>query len=126
MQERTKLMARKHVVTALERDLKEVLGLAPHTAKDLALKMKRAQGEGDPKAVDRVLDEANKALDGFGVEAIEMGWHGHYYLSIALLYVNLGDTYQNTVLYDTEEGRFEVGSWGNWVEMHEGLGPEIY
>jgi hypothetical protein len=33
-----------------------------------------------------------------------------------LSYVNMGDTYDTTLLYDHKTGRFSVGSWGDIVE----------
>ena len=34
-------------------------------------------------------------------------------------YVNMGDTYVATILYDIEKGEFFVTSWGDWVEEYE-------
>jgi len=56
----------------------------------------------------------DELLGGFGVEVV--GDVNNYPPRIDLEYVNMGDTYTGTVLYD---GRWEVGSWGDWVERNE-------
>lgn len=52
-------------------------------------------------------------LDGHGVEGISN--HG----KTLALYVNMGDTYDATVIADLDEGKVIIGSWGNWVERYE-------
>jgi hypothetical protein len=76
--------------------------------------------EGLPSS-DDVLEEANRLLKGFGVEATqcESCQVDKYYYGIVLLYVNMGETYETTFMYDTEKGRFLIGSWGDWFERHE-------
>jgi hypothetical protein len=60
----------------------------------------------------------NELLDGFGVEAIRSeGEHvDNYHFDIVATYVNMGDTYNTTVVYDTIDKRFMVTSWGDFVE----------
>lgn len=71
--------------------------------------------------VDRVLGSANKILGGYGVESVqhEALWCGAYYGRIGLLYVNMGDTYNVTLCYDTDKETLFVGSWGGWVESNK-------
>jgi len=71
--------------------------------------------------IDALLDCANIMLNGFGVEALSTdgGWFGHYYQNIAALYVNRGDTYDTTFIYDVEKDRFLVSDWGTCVEVWE-------
>lgn len=66
--------------------------------------------------VDTVLALANTLLEGFGVEKIDGPHVDHYYMNINILYVNLGDTYTPTVLYDTLLNRFFICSWGDYIE----------
>lgn len=67
------------------------------------------------------LEECNATLEGFGVEYIAsedddvFGSHGAYY-------VNLGDAYTPTILYDCARGSFQVTSYGDWVETQERAG----
>lgn len=79
-------------------------------------------GEEDLPTSDDVLEYANKYLKGYGVEAVECPecQVDRYYYGIVLLYVNMGDTYSTTLLYDTEKERFLIGDWGDWFERHEG------
>lgn len=71
--------------------------------------------------VDKVLDQCNFLLDGYGVEAIR----GHvqvdrHYFDIHLLYVNMGYTYAPTIIYDTLKERWYCCSWGDIVENDRG------
>ena len=71
--------------------------------------------------IDAALELMNKFLGASGVEAIRgSGAHvDRYYYDIVALYVNTGDTYSMTLLYDTDKDKFEVTSWGGWVEAME-------
>jgi hypothetical protein len=70
----------------------------------------------DPGTVDAALDTCNALLKCYGVEAIrDNQWDG-YYCDIGLLYVNMGDTYAATVVYDTRRDAFYITSWGDIVE----------
>jgi hypothetical protein len=70
---------------------------------------------------DEVLVRANEILRGFGVESArcEGCQVNRYYYDAVLLYVNMGDTYSTTLLYDTDRQKFSIGSWGDWIEQHE-------
>jgi len=93
----------------------KALGMTAAQARSIDSAITKA---GTPSAVDRVLDAANAALGGYGVEAIEGEWHDRYYQNIVALYVNMGDTYNTTILFDAVKGRFHVTSWGDWVERY--------
>lgn len=72
------------------------------------------------KNVDEVLDLTNKLLPGHGVEAIRGNYQvDRYYYDIVALYVNMGDPYIPTLLYDTDRGKFYVTGYGDWVEKNE-------
>jgi hypothetical protein len=71
--------------------------------------------------VDSALNLANEYLEGYGVEPItsEVGcWAGKFYGNILGLYVNMGDTYKKTILYDTRKGDFLITSMGEFVERN--------
>ena len=74
-----------------------------------------------PGRADVMLEIANLILNGHGVEAIrvEGTYVDSHYLDIVALYVNMGDTYDATVLYDTREEKFLVTSWGDFCEAME-------
>jgi len=103
---------------ATAKNLQEWLRLDPDVARALAREMKTAAGDTD--AVDRALDNANVAMHAHGIESIEGDYQvDNYYYNIVALYVNTGDAYNGTVLYETENERFLVTTWGDWVERNE-------
>ena len=69
-----------------------------------AQKLKDMMNDGEP----RILQAADGMMDGHGVERIP-GRPG-------LMYVNMGDTYDTTLIYDYKTDRFVVSSWGDIVE----------
>jgi hypothetical protein len=50
----------------------------------------------------------NEVLDGYGV---------HYCEEYDFEYVNIGDTYDCTVVYDRELKEFKITSWGDYIEI---------
>lgn len=62
----------------------------------------------------------NELLSGYGVEPIqhESIYINSYYMNIAACYINMGDTYINTVLLDHETGKFIICSWGDYYEKY--------
>lgn len=110
----------------------EAFGITEDEAKELARMMRKAVDSGDvqksaypyevgPLTTDDVLERANEILHGHGVESIdcENCQVSRYYYGIVLLYLNKGDTYDTTLLYDTDKEEFAIGSWGSWLEDHE-------
>lgn len=63
------------------------------------------------------LDYANELLGGNGIEYIESQQDTMRHRE-GLSYVNMGDTYDTTLIYDHKTGRFYVGAWGDWVERY--------
>lgn len=61
--------------------------------------------------IKRTLKHADQLLDGSGVEYLvpDDGTQ-------PIAYVNMGDTYLTTLLFDHEKNRFVIGSWGDVVE----------
>ena len=74
-----------------------------------------------PRAADEVIERFNLWLDGHGVEPLsdERAYVSSYYMDIIALYVNEGDTYSQTLLYDTEFHTFYLTSWGDFLERWE-------
>ena len=66
--------------------------------------------------VDDILGIIESLLEGNGVEPLKGDHVDNYYMDINILYINLGDTYTPTVLYDTLLNRFFVCSWGDYIE----------
>ena len=94
------------------------LGATEAAAKRLHRRMSAVAGGADPEAVDAVLEDINVAIGGYGVEAIEGDWHDRYYQNIVALYVNKGDSYVGTVLYNATTNRFVITSVGDFVERN--------
>jgi hypothetical protein len=85
----------------------------------------KAALKADDENVDDIMDEANEILDGHGVEAVQGDERvSAFWQRTILLYVNLGDTYDTTLCYSTEDNEFFVGSWGDFVEAWEAEGDE--
>ncbi len=105
---------------------KEILEAFPKIgsgkAEELAELLGKALSSDEDDAIDEALETVNSAIDGHGVEGIqaEDGYKvDDYWRDTILLYVNMGDTYDTTICYDTEEEEFFVGSWGDFVEDWE-------
>ena len=71
-------------------------------------------------SIDDAMDHANELLDGFGVEPVRTDTYvDDFWGDIIALYVNLGDPYDTTILYDTDRDEFFIGSWGDFLEEWE-------
>lgn len=96
-------IARDHGRTSKFDDFDDRLG-------KLVRKMKRASN----RNAEALLREADEVIDGFGVEAIRDG-DG----DVIAEYVNTGDTYNPTFVWDYGEEEMYYTSWGDWVEDYE-------
>lgn len=118
---------------AIKRDLgpywkHEGLDVDEH-AKTLAEILSRAvNGPGHrPPHIEVALQDANKLLRGHGIEAIHSDiYRSGYWSNIVAVYVNMGDTYNATVLYDVEANAFDITTYGDWVEQHQDSKSRIY
>lgn len=72
---------------------------------------------GSMKPVNQAMELADKTMHGHGVEEI-VGFHNSERKTVAL-YVNMGDTYSSTIIYDCLADEFYVGTYGDWVEWRE-------
>jgi hypothetical protein len=68
------------------------------------------------------LAQANKRLRGHGVEEIRATKDARdsLYGDTLALYVNMGDPYTPTIIYDVLVARFYVGGYADWMEWREG------
>lgn len=71
--------------------------------------------------IDYIMRRVNDFMHGFGVESIsnENTWVNRYFTNMIALYINMGDTYDTTFIYDTINNEFTVDSWGNWYENYQ-------
>jgi hypothetical protein len=85
-----------------------------------ALAQKANEARPVPQVVDALIIRANNVLKAHGVEPIrrEGACHSHFGDAVAL-YVNTGGAYDLTLLYDVQTEKFQVTSWGDWVEAHD-------
>ena len=67
--------------------------------------------------VQRAMEEANSILDGHGVEFLDVETRRAGELHAE--YVNMGDTYVSTLIYDHHADRFRITSWGDLLEIWE-------
>lgn len=70
-----------------------------------------------PSHEELVMCAADALAEGFGVEAV-FDSDG----DVACSYVNTGDTYNLTLLYDHGRDEFQFTTWGDWIETTESLG----
>jgi hypothetical protein len=71
----------------------------------------------EPSIDEKIMCALNELLDGHGIEAIRDSrqWDS-YYGDCRFSYVNMGDTYNATILYDCMNDRYILSSWGDVVE----------
>lgn len=111
---------RKPSVKMIDKVLGEVLHHEGRTAKEVRDAMDGVVGK---SSLDEAMKEVNWILEGHGVEPIrDPDSYDPYYGDVVALYVNMGDTYNATVLFDIPEWKFEVTTWGDWVEKVERQG----
>ena len=78
-------------------------------------------GNETSKGADRIIEKLNFIIEGYGVEAIIGNdvADDEYWDDTVAVYINMGDTYAKTILYDVHESEFVVTTWGDWVEEHQ-------
>jgi hypothetical protein len=65
---------------------------------------------------DKALYTIDKIIKGYGVESVRDNQWSDLYQDIGLIYVNMGDTYTPTVIYDTRKRKWIVGCLGDVIE----------
>jgi hypothetical protein len=75
---------------------------------------------------DDAMGAINKALEGHGVEAIPFDDEADCFRCGSLsTYINMGDAYGTTIVWDAHKRRFIVTSWGDFVEWSEKQGRMV-
>ena len=79
-----------------------------------------------PNDAELIMNALNELLDGHGTEAIrnESAYINRYYDDCIGIYVNMGDTYITTIVYDTELNEFKITSWGDFIEEWKAIQDE--
>lgn len=73
----------------------------------------------DPTEEEMVMEAINEILEGYGVEAIRGRHVDSYHYDVQATYVNMGDSYVPTIVFDNETAEYSLTSFGDWVEAHE-------
>lgn len=73
-----------------------------------AIKLAMMQGDSD-----RAMQTINKALSGRGVDSTidAMG-------DIGIVYIDVGDIFSDTVIFDTRKRKYFISSWAEYVELN--------
>ncbi len=66
-----------------------------------------------PSQDELVQSALNDILDGFGIESITAPGDSSTILAV---YVNTGDSYGSTIIFDRETEQYECGTWADWYE----------
>ncbi len=76
--------------------------------------------------VSNLMDIFNEKLGGYGVEVLRSSdFRKSYWGDIIALYVNMGETYETTILYDINNEEFIKTSWGDFMENRENEDMEV-
>lgn len=108
------------------RTIRDRLRVDHEVARDVRQALERAEALGSGRAVERALDDISRLIGGHGVEVINGEHHrAGYWADAVVVYVNQGEVYESTVIYDTQRDVWEVISWGDWVERAERRGERV-
>lgn len=84
----------------------------------LAESFEKAHGRG--RAVEAAMKLAEEALEVRNhIESISGAYVNGYWGNSVAVYVNVGDLYSPTIIYDVLAGKFYVGDIGSWREWRE-------
>ncbi|MCK9567461.1 hypothetical protein M0R72_00765 [Candidatus Pacearchaeota archaeon] len=72
------------------------------------------------RPVRAAMELADKTMHGHGVEEIVGFKNSSKEMTTVAHYVNMGDTYASTIIYDCLADKFYVGTYGDWLEWREG------
>lgn len=72
-----------------------------------------------PSYIERLEKALNEVLKGYGNEAVFSQGSFNY---PAFTYVNMGDTYDTTLIRDYDKGRWVISSMGDYIEYKEKKG----
>lgn len=67
-----------------------------------------------PEYSYRLMTALNEILDGYGIESIRKDGAAYPIAE----YVNMGDTYNTTIVYKLDTGTIQVTSYGDFVEVN--------
>jgi hypothetical protein len=71
------------------------------------------------RKVNAAMELADTTIRGHGVEEIVGFRNSSQEMKTVALYVNTGDIYNGTIIYDCLADKLYVGTYGDWVEWRE-------
>jgi hypothetical protein len=71
------------------------------------LNRRKSVGE---RSARELMKEVDRVVHGYGIEELKC---------TPLIYINMGDTYNTTLLFNTSNGMFDVWNWGDWLEAYQ-------
>lgn len=66
-----------------------------------------------PGYVQRLMTAVNEIIEGYGVEGLWRGGH-----TVVADYINMGDTYDTTIVYKHDTDTVLITSYGDFVEVN--------
>ena len=105
------------------KELEEIGGNSLRGGEDLEALARQLNSVGGARRVEKAMRDADKILGTHGVEAVFE--EGDYDGDAAMTYLNTGDTYAMTLVYDVGEDELYVSTWGDWVEWAERKGRQM-
>ncbi len=71
-----------------------------------------------PRDHEIVFDALNRLMETYGIEGLEndANYIDSYFQHFNFLYLNTGDTYKNTIIFDCDTFKYFIGTWGDIVE----------
>lgn len=73
-----------------------------------------------PQGAEETIEKLSVMMDAYDYESItSLNTWQKYWQDTVAIYVNMGDTYITTIIFNTVEDKFEVGSIGNWIEENQ-------
>lgn len=97
--------------------IQERLMIEKHTAESVRAVMEEYRANDGRLCAENALARIDTLINGHGVEFIQSR-QDTMRRFLGLDYVNMGDTYRCTVLFDHSTGRFDVACWGDYVEAY--------
>jgi len=101
-----------------QKRLLQVFSISKEEAKEIDLLLSKIRKVSGAKA-EVMLKRINKLIGGYGVEAIRgSSFRRGYYGDIVALYINKGDTYDTTIIFNTITKMPMIASMGYFVEKN--------
>jgi len=107
-------------------EIERYFGTTRNGAEEIATRLSRAaHAHDDPERTLRNTERMLRAYGSktlfFGIETIRdprRSFHGPHG-QVVCYYINTGDTYAATILFDVTTHMYAVGTWGDWLEEYE-------